>query len=242
MNLAFWLSAPSVPHIEIAYEFGFRAVVLDIEHGPFDLDSLDRLIPYCRALGMTVHAKVVGPQAEAIQQALDFGADSVIIPHIADVDHARRVTAAAKYPPLGLRSLSAGRTYGYGPRGEDHNQQENVRVKCWPMIESAESLADVEKIAALPTVDGLFAGPSDLSLTRGRRRYAFSPDDQTDLIRIAKAANAAGKPWVIPAWTPGERELARTHGAHLAVVGAQWALVRNAFRQLSETLQAEGLR
>ncbi|KTR03542.1 hypothetical protein NS365_18295 [Aureimonas ureilytica] len=238
---AFWLTAPVFPHVEIARDAGFTAVVLDIEHGTFNLDDLDRVIPFCRALGMRVYAKVLGPLTEPIQQALDFGADAVIIPHIADVAHARDVTASAKYPPLGRRSYAGGRTVGYGPAPDNYASSENARTRCWPMIESREALADVEKIAMLPTVDGLFAGPTDLSMAAGNERYVFSDEDKADIARIATAAKAAGKPWVMPCWTAPERAFAKAHGVSTTVVGAQFYMVRAAFAALKDGLAAEGL-
>jgi 4-hydroxy-2-oxoheptanedioate aldolase len=238
-DFAFWMTTPHVAHVEIAHSVGFRAVVLDIEHGTFDLDTLDRFIPFCRALGIAVYAKVLGPQVEAIQQALDFSADGVIIPHIRDVAHARSVCAAAKYPPLGLRSSSGGRNSGYRGTNDSYFSEQNARVKCWPMIETAEALADAAAIAKLPTVDGLFAGPTDLSLTRGRARYSFSAEDQTDLLGIVAAAKAAGKPWVMPAWTAPERAFSRQHAASLIVVGPQYGIIRAGFESLVRSMDAE---
>ncbi|MEJ1159679.1 HpcH/HpaI aldolase family protein [Prosthecomicrobium sp. N25] len=240
-ELAFWMTQPTIPHIEIARDCGFNRVVLDIEHGTFDLDTLDRVIPFCRALGMTVYAKVLGPLAETIQQALDFGADAVVIPHIGGAAHAEAVCRSAKYPPLGNRSYSGGRPIRYGPATDDYGAAENARTRCYPMIESAEALADVEAIAALPAVDGLFAGPTDLSLSQGRPRYSFSAEDRADLVRIANAARAAGKTWILPAWTAPERQLGKEHGAEVLVVGAQFYLVRAAFKSLVEQLEGEGI-
>jgi 4-hydroxy-2-oxoheptanedioate aldolase len=73
------------------------------------------------------------------------------------------------------------------------------------MVESAAALEDVEKILALPSVDGVFLGPSDLSLSRGRGAYRNTDADKADLKRVAAAAKAAGKPWIMPAWSPAER-------------------------------------
>jgi 4-hydroxy-2-oxoheptanedioate aldolase len=75
-------------------------------------------------------------------------------------------------------------------------------------------------------VDGVFVGPSDLSLSRGRGAYAKTEADFADLRRIAAAAKAAGKPWIMPAWAPVERSLARDLGADWQVTvdeyGALW--------------------
>ena len=224
-NLAVWLSTPHQAMIEIAHDIGYCHVVLDIEHGLFDLEALDRILALGKALGMTMHAKVLGPEAIPIQQALDMGADSVIIPHIGDVEHARRVTASAKYPTLGTRSFSGTRPARYGGVKPEDYDNENAKTRCYPMIESAAALKDVEAILALPTVDGLFVGPSDLSLDSGRGAYRNTDADKADLKTIADAAAKAGKPWIMPAWSRPERAFAQNLGASLMVVADEYGSI-----------------
>ncbi|MGH6720239.1 MAG: aldolase/citrate lyase family protein, partial [Alphaproteobacteria bacterium] len=204
-RLAFWLAGPSFAQIEIARATGFRRIVLEVEHGAFGTLGLDRATAYATSLGFAVFAKVLGPEPVPIMQALDFGADGVIVPHIEDAAHAAQVTRWAKYPPLGKRSFAGGRTVGYGAPGADYFQGENRRTQCLPMVETAAALADLAAILALPTVDGVFVGPSDLSLDRGRGAYRQTEADARDLTAIALAARAAHKPWVMPAWTSAER-------------------------------------
>lgn len=223
---AVWLSTPHHQMVEIAFGLGCRRFVLDIEHGYFGLDATDKLIALIRALGAKVYSKVLGPETIAIQQQLDMGCHGVIIPHIGNVDHARAVTAAAKYPPLGARSFSGTRPARYDAVTQDYYTQQDANTECFPMIESAEALADIEKILALPTVDGVFVGPSDLSLSRGRGAYSKTAADFADLRKIAAAAAAAGKPWIMPAWVPDEQKLAKELGAAWQVTvdeyGALW--------------------
>lgn len=217
-NLAVWLTTPNHIMVEIARDLGYRRFLLDIEHGLFDLEPTDKLVCLMKAMGLEVYAKVLGPSAVPIQQALDMGCDGVIIPHIGSVAHAREVCAAAKYPPIGNRSFAGTRTAKYGGVGQEYYDGENRRTRCFPMIESKEALADVEAILALPTVDGLFPGPSDLSLSRGRGAYKNTEEDQRDLKRIAEAARKAGKPWIMPAWTRKEREFVGALGPEFMVV------------------------
>ena len=217
-KFAVWLTTPNHIMVEIAKDLGYSKFLLDIEHGLFDLEPTDRLIAFIKALGCEVYAKVLGPSVVPIQQALDLGCDGVIIPHILGVEHAREVTAAAKYPPLGVRSFAGTRTAKYGGVSPDWYAAENARIKCFPMIESKEALADVEKILALPTVDGCFPGTSDLSLSSGRGAYRNTDEDKRDLKRIAAAAKAAGKPWIMPAWTRTERAFAQELGCAWMVV------------------------
>ena len=188
--------------------------VLDIEHGSFDLDTLERFIPVLKGLGLEVLAKVLAAERAPIQQALDFGADAVVIPHVGDIEHAKRVCAFAKFPPLGDRSFAGGRTVNYGAPDDTWVAAQDKNTRCYPMIENAASLEDVEKIFALETVDGVFIGPSDLSLRRNRGSYKRSEGDFADLKRVADAARTAGKKWILPAWSVEEKRFAMANGVH----------------------------
>ncbi len=235
-----WLSEPSIYYAEIAYACGVRRLVLDIEHGVFPLRETDNFLAYTRARGMHTLAKVAGPHAEAIQQALDCGADGVIIPHVADAAHAAALSAIAKFPPLGQRSYSGARPVGYMPPSASYFEDESRRVLCLPMIETPGALAEVEQIAALPCVDGLFPGPTDLALTQGRGSYRFDARSQADLLRCARAATRQGKVWVMPAWTAAERAFAREHAAHEVVVHTQTMVIRHGIQSIQKAIEAEG--
>jgi len=223
---AFWLSTPHQQAVEIAFGLGCRTFVLDVEHGYFELDATDKLVALILALGAKVYAKVLGPETIAIQQMLDIGCTGVIIPHIGDAAHAARVCAAAKYPGLGTRSFSGTRPARYDAVTQDYYERQNAETKCFPMVESAEALANIDAILALPTVDGVFVGPSDLSLSRGRGAYMKTPADFDDLRTIAAACARADKPWIMPAWSRVERDLAHELGAAFMVTvdeyGAIW--------------------
>ncbi len=243
MNLATWLTTPHVQHAEIARQHGITEAVLDIEHGSFDLASLDSFTALLKALGVKVHSKVLAPTVEAVQQALDFGADSVIIPHVEGRDHAREVCNGAKYPPLGKRSYAAGRSMGFNRQDDDFFPAANAGTRCWPMCETAGALEEIDEILALPTVDGIFMGPSDLSLSRGRPNYHFTDEDRVDLSRVASACERAGKHWVMPGWTAPERAFALSLPLPpvLMVVGPQLGIVHAGFAQLCAALAEEGL-
>ncbi|MGD9906200.1 MAG: HpcH/HpaI aldolase/citrate lyase family protein [Vicinamibacterales bacterium] len=240
-RLIFWLSHPQVPYVEILAAMGIRRLMLDLEHGAFDLAGLDQFLAFTRALGFRVLCKTVAPTTEAIQQALDFAADGVVVPHLGGVTHAREVLAAGKFPPRGVRSYSGGRSAGYQRATGTYFEDTDRRVQTWAMIETAESLADVEAIAALDTVDGLLPGPSDLALARGRGAYTFTDDDRADLTRVADAARAAGKPWIMPAWTPAERVFAVAAGAERLVVASQHGVVRAGVGATLESLKKDGI-
>ena len=153
-NIALWMSQPHHGYLEIARTLGVKSLVLELEHGTFDLSTLDQFLAYTKALGMPVLTKILAPNAESIQQALDFGSDGVIVPHLLGVEHARAVTRAP-HPLLGVRSTPAAGCSAMRGRPAMRSTGKTPAAS-YAMIETAESLADVERIIALDTVDGLF--------------------------------------------------------------------------------------
>jgi 2-dehydro-3-deoxyglucarate aldolase/4-hydroxy-2-oxoheptanedioate aldolase len=198
---------------EMARDVGYDIVVLDLEHGTWNPESADRVIALGKALGLTVYARVSGAQRIAIQQPLDAGADAVIVPQVRNVEHAREAASYAKYPPLGTRGIGHSRINRYAGFSPDFLEAENKRTRCIVMVETQEAFDDVERIAALPAIDGLFIGPGDLSLTRGRGLNRDTPADTADHRRIVDAARAAGKPWSMAAGHPRRRRFATDLGA-----------------------------
>jgi len=234
---AAWLSGPNTAAAEIVRDLGYGAVVLDIEHGSFDLADLERFVPFLRAIGLRVLAKVLAPERGPIQQALDFGADVVVIPHVENVAHAVAVCAYGKFPPRGDRSFAGGRTARYGGFDDAWVTAQNIQTRVYPMIEDAGAFEDIDAILALDTVDGVFVGPSDLSLRRGRGAYSRTDADFADLLTVADAARRAGKPWVLPAWAREEKEFAFGHGAEQVVLVAEHAAMMAGFEAaLAEAL------
>ena len=224
---AVWLSSPHVALVEIAARLGGRRFVLDLEHGAFDPERLDALLALIRALGAEGYAKVEAPEPLWVQRALDRGFAAVIAPHVEGVRHAAALAAALRYPPRGRRSFAGGRGDGWGGAEAAALAEADRATRFWPMVETAGALAEVEAILAVEGVDGVFVGPTDLALSRGRDGYGFEGADRADLARVAAAARGAGKPWIMPAWTPAERDWAAREGAAFMVVadehGALWA-------------------
>lgn len=235
---AVWLSEPSSAAVEMAGLAGYDTVVLDVEHGTFDLAALDWILPLIRARSMRGIVKVLAPERGPIQQALDLGADAVAIPHVESAAHAAEVTAFAKFPPLGLRSFAGGRTSEYRGFTDKWVAQQDSSTRCYPMIEDASAHDEIDGILALPTVDGVFIGPSDLSLLRGRGAYTASDDDFDDLRRIARAARTAGKPWILPAWSDAEKRLAVQEGAETIIGIMQYGAMLNGFVAALATMRA----
>jgi 4-hydroxy-2-oxoheptanedioate aldolase len=160
-----WCSIGNGFAAELMGHGGFDAVVVDLQHGQV---YLDQAIPMLQALSSTPAtplARVSENNFFEINKILDSGAYGVIVPMIDTADDARRVVEAVRYPPLGRRSYGPARGLLYG--GPDYHAHANDELLAFAMIETPQGLANLDAIAAVPGIDGLFIGPADLSLALG---------------------------------------------------------------------------
>jgi len=212
-----WLSSANAAAVELAKLLGFDGVTLDLEHGVFNRESADRLILLARQSGLKSFARIAAPTRIDIQHVLDSGADGVIIPHVENLEHARELATYAKYPPAGDRSVGGGRTWKYAAPPAGWTLAENRRVRCYPMIETAGALADVDAILAMKNVDGVFLGPFDLNMSRGRKG-SFGKDDVADRKHVAAAAVKAGKDWGMNVYSEADMKASRELGLTFAAL------------------------
>jgi 2-keto-3-deoxy-L-rhamnonate aldolase RhmA len=119
----------------------------------------------------------------------------------------------------------------YGGVAPDFFAAENRRTVCLAMIETPGALSDVAAIARLDTVDGLFIGPSDLSMTRGRGAFRATDKDFADFAKIAAAAAKAGKIWALPAPGRAVFDFASQHHAAFVTVCDDLSALRSGFAQ-----------
>jgi 2-keto-3-deoxy-L-rhamnonate aldolase RhmA len=230
--IAFWLESDAHRTCEIARLARYDAVIFDMEHGSIGEMALDRLVPFCNGLGLTTLVRVREGNQARIQIALDCGAKGVIVPQIRELEHARTVSAAAKYPPRGTRGMGYSRIQGYGSADDAWTAAQNEATRCYVMVETPGALDQCEAIARLDCVDGLFVGPSDLSLTRGRGQFSCTSADIADMDRIAAAARAAGKLWGAAAGHRGYRAQLMSRDPDLLAVADDLTALRSGFDEL----------
>lgn len=161
-----WLALDNAVSAEVMGRAGFDAVVVDTQHGGASEATLLPLLQALDAAGTPALVRVPWLDPARIMRAADLGAAGVIVPMVNSAADAERAVAAVRYPPRGIRSFGPVRR-GYSPEGAARD------ALCIVMIETAEALADLEAIAAVPGLDGLLIGPVDLALGMG---FALSLD------------------------------------------------------------------
>jgi 4-hydroxy-2-oxoheptanedioate aldolase len=227
--LSAWCGLPDPAIAGLLAREGFDAITIDMQHGAIDFAATVRAIPLVAAAGKPALVRIPVGEFATASRLLDAGASAVIAPMINGVDDARRFGGFVKYPPLGQRSWgphAAVPLSGLQPR--DYFAQANGFSLALAMIETREALAAVDEILAAPEIDGIFVGPSDLSiaLSNGAENNPTGHEALAALDHLLARAKAAAK--FIGVYAPsGERggELART-GFDLVSIGTDTGFLR----------------
>jgi 4-hydroxy-2-oxoheptanedioate aldolase len=192
-----WCSLPYPIVAEMLGREGFAAVTLEAQHGLWDTASLLTGVAAVRQAGVAPIVRVPVNDFALASRVLDFGAEGLIAPMINTAADARAFAAAAKYPPLGERSWGPHRATMLAglPDQSVYLREANDHVVTLAMIETRTALTNLEAIVDTPGIDGLFLGPSDLSiaLSDGKTLDPLSKDVERELDRIVATAQRAGK-------------------------------------------------
>ncbi len=233
---ASWCMMASPMTAETLVREGFPAVVLDAQHGMWDIATIVAGVGAANHAGGAAIVRVPLGDFASVSRALDFGAEAIIAPMINNAGDATRFASAAKYPPLGERSYGPVRAAMLQTQGTDflrnatdYLRAANLGTLTLAMIESQAALDNVEAIAATPGIDALFVGPYDLStaLSGGSSQDINAPDVDRAIDRIVTAAVNAGK---IPGiyCRDAARALAmRERGFRFLTVGNDLGLLRD---------------
>ncbi|MBM3470082.1 MAG: aldolase [Armatimonadetes bacterium] len=187
-----WISIPSPSVVELLAAFEMDWLLLDMEHGPANTETVEDLLRAMKGTGVTPLVRVVANDVGVIKQALDRGAYGVIVPLVNTPEQAQAAVAAAKYPPEGIRGVAGSRVNRFGADLPDYFARWNSQVVVICQIETTEALASVNEIAATPGVDVLFVGPNDLSANLGCFRQFDNPEFKAAVERVLAATRRHG--------------------------------------------------
>jgi 4-hydroxy-2-oxoheptanedioate aldolase len=154
---------------------GYDWLLVDTQHGPMSSETLSTMLCAIASGGAKSMVRVAGfHDRGGIQQALDLGADGVLVPYINTADEARQAVSCARYPTEGTRSVYFPQrsTNKAGLLGYVGNANKNVIVAL--QVETASCIDNIAEIAAVPGVDMLFLGQNDLCMSMGLyEKYEF---------------------------------------------------------------------
>jgi 4-hydroxy-2-oxoheptanedioate aldolase len=203
-----WCSIGNAFTAEIMAAQGFDSLTVDMQHGALDYSDLLPMLQAMRASGATLLARVPWLDPANVMKALDAGAEGVICPMVNTAEEAAALVSYMRYPPKGQRSF--GPTRAAFALGAGYAAQANETVLAFAMIETAEGFANLDAIVATPGLDGIYVGPSDLSLSLGQGRLAPALDrEEPEMVEaLQRIAAACQRQGVIAALHCGTAEYA----------------------------------
>jgi 4-hydroxy-2-oxoheptanedioate aldolase len=206
-----WMSIASPQLAAQLARTGLDGVAIDMQHGMVGFTDANRMITSITAAGKPAIVRILWNEPGLVGQVLDAGASAVIAPMVNSRKEAEALVKAAKYPPKGMRSWG-----GYtmlqslGMQAGEYLSQANALTKIFAMIETQEALDAVEEIASVPGLDGLFVGPSDLSIALSKG-VELNRTAKATLDAMARIQATAKKNGLIAGAFAGSADIAKAY-------------------------------
>lgn len=224
--LGTFLKTPHPHVVEVLATTPLDLLCIDAEHAPFDRKEIDACILAARAGGLPVFVRPSSTAPEGILNALDCGADGVLLPHVRSAEQAGDIARLCRYGSGGRGYAGSTRAarYGLTPMAE-HLSRSNAQVIVIGQIEDAEAIDVIEEIATVAGLDALFVGRADLTVSLG----CTQQDDPKVVAAIEQAVAAcrnAGKPCGLFLARPEEAKVWTQKGASLFILASDHAFLR----------------
>jgi 4-hydroxy-2-oxoheptanedioate aldolase len=238
LQIGLWSSLCSNIVAEIIGDSGFDWILLDTEHSPNELPGL---IVQMQAMSTGTATPIVRPawnDPVLIKRILDAGAQALLLPFVQNADEAANAVAATRYPPAGIRGItSSGRAARFG-RVPNYLKTASEEICVLVQVETGEALAQIEDIASVDGIDGVFIGPADLSASLGHIGNPGHPEVQDAIKSAVDRLKKVGKPGGI--LTPNEAEARRyiEWGYKFVAVGSDLGIMSKGADALARTFKS----
>ncbi|GAA1139439.1 HpcH/HpaI aldolase family protein [Nesterenkonia lutea] len=229
-----WVCSGSPVMAEIMAGSGLDVVLIDMEHAPNTLQSVLAQLHALSGYPVTPIVRVPSADPVIIKQVLDLGVQNLLVPMISTAEEARDVAASMQYPPVGRRGIgNALARSGRWNRVQNYLDDASGHVSVYVQIETTQGVDNAESIAAVEGIDGLFAGPSDLSASMGLIGQQTHPEVVDAVKSTFAGARAAGKTAGTNAFDPAAARDYLSAGAEWVLVGADVSLVARGSEKLA---------
>ncbi len=223
-----------------AAEFGYDCIWLDLEHRSLSQVEVQALLAFSHLFDIDIMLRAPTLEKTGLYRYLEDGAAGLMIPHVSTAEKAQMLVQAVKFPPLGDRGLDgAGLDSDFIIQGgPDFPADANRETFLVVQIETPQAVDNVEEIAAVPGVDGLFVGPGDLGLRLRTGSYDMTIDSAMD--KVARAAKRNGKAWGCPVGSHADLNRRRAQGAQLLPRGGEFMAIFHTLKAWADEYRTTG--
>jgi 4-hydroxy-2-oxoheptanedioate aldolase len=194
LQIGLWCSLCSNIAVDVVRDSGFDWLLIDTEHSPNEIPDVLSQLQACEGGAATPIVRPAWNDIVIIKRCLDVGAQTLLVPYVQNPAEAKRAVEAVRYPTTGLRGVAvASRASRYG-RVTDYLKKANSEICLLVQVETRSAMDELEAIAAVEGIDGVFIGPSDLSASLGHIGNPAHPDVQKALETCVRRLKAVGTP------------------------------------------------
>ena len=191
--MALLLKPHTFHNTEVLAHTSLDVLCLDAEHAPFDRADLDKCVLAAKSQQKPVIIRVPNTENSSILNALDIGADGVVLPHILNAEHAREVVKKCFYGPEGRGYAGSTRFAGYTTKKLPENLKSNANQTCViAQIEDLEAVNNIDEICQVEGIDCIFIGRMDLTVAL-EQTNASHPDVMAAVEKVVDATNKYNK-------------------------------------------------
>jgi 4-hydroxy-2-oxoheptanedioate aldolase len=238
LQIGLWCSLCSNIGVDIVRDCGFDWLLLDTEHAPNEIPDLLSQLQAVEGGTATAIVRPAWNDNVLVKRCLDIGARALLVPYVQNPEEAKSAVAAIRYPPAGVRGVAAAsRASRYG-RVSCYLKTADTEICLLVQVETRSALDQLEAIASVEGIDGIFIGPSDLSASFGHIGNPAHPDVQKALEDAVRRLRAIGKPAGI---LTGNEEEARRYigwGYTFVAVGSDIGLLGRGADALAKKFKA----
>ncbi|MBI3464234.1 MAG: 2-dehydro-3-deoxyglucarate aldolase [Planctomycetes bacterium] len=238
-----WLSLGNVFATRVLARVGFQWLTVDLEHSPIDWETAGYLFGSIADAGCVPLARVPRGDHDHIKRVLDAGAYGIVVPMVNTVEEARLAVAAAKYPPVGNRSLGGGmHALNFNAAAGEYYAKANDEIMVVLQTESPTGVQNAPEIYSLPGVDAIFVGPVDLraNMRKPDGTEASDQEFQAMMQRILEIGKKCRCPVGLHVMT-GEDALRRAkEGWQFIAVGSELRMMTAQAQQIVSQVLPEG--
>lgn len=226
-----WLGMAEPYLAEISATASFDWLLIDGEHAPNDIRSMAAQLAVLEAGDASTVVRLPDDNPARIKQALDIGAQTLLIPMVESAAQAEQVFRATRYAPLGFRgvgsALARASKFAAIP---DYLTTADGEICVLAQVESRAGLEALDEILDVDGIDGVFIGPSDLAADMGHIGKPAKPEVKTAVLDALKHIRAAGKIAGVLSMDPQYIAECREAGANFLGVGIDVTLFAGAMR------------
>ena len=237
------LRLPDPTVAEIMAAAGIDLICIDNEHYPFNMDTMQRIAAAVHTLGKKITVRVPNEEPSRISMVMDLGVDGIKIPHVESAEQAKRIVDAVKFAPQGTRGfcpIVRAADYGMTSAPTAFTEETNRSTIVSLMVETKEGLEHMDEILAVPGIDTISIGPSDVSASFGLPGQIDHPVVKAAIDEGSRKVIAAGKQLFQQAYNEEMARKALAVGGRIFLTKSDLQMLTAGFREaVDNTRKAE---